>query len=49
LNLCNSEQITDNGLQHLTKLTKLQQLDLSDCYKISDNGVQYLIKLTSLQ
>lgn len=41
-------QMTDAGLQHLSGLTKLQQLNLGGP-KITDNGLQFLQELTRLE
>jgi hypothetical protein len=40
--------ITDAGLDHLIKLTALQELDLHETH-ISDNGLKRLVGLTKLR
>jgi hypothetical protein len=41
-------QVTDQGLQHLARLTRLEKLDLSDT-KITDPGLVHLAGLTELR
>src|SRR5690606_6169493 len=48
LDIGSCDKISDKGLQYLTKLTLLNQLDLG-FNKITDNGLQHLTKLSSLQ
>lgn len=48
LDLSGCKKITDNGLQHLTALSSLQQLYFSKC-NITDNGLQHLLKLKVLR
>ncbi|MEC7839151.1 MAG: hypothetical protein VX777_03830, partial [Chlamydiota bacterium] len=47
--LIRSAIITDAGLVHISKLTSLNSLDLSDCQQITDAGLEHLSKLTSLK
>ena len=37
-----------NGIQYLSSLSNLRQLNLSVCSKITDNGIQYLSSLSNL-
>jgi hypothetical protein len=39
----------DNGIQYLSSLSNLRQLNLTDCYNITDIGIQYLSSLCNLQ
>jgi len=41
--------ITDAGLADLTKLTKLEKLDVSDAVKVTDKGIAHLVKLERLE
>ncbi len=38
----------DKDFQHLSKLTKLRQLNLSECWNITNEGLKELTKLTGL-
>jgi len=40
--------VSAEGLAHLAKLTKLEQLDLSECSQVFDDGLVHLAKLTEL-
>ncbi len=42
-------QITDAGLQHISRLQLLQALDLHSCDKITDAGLQHLVTLPELK
>ncbi len=41
--------ITDNGLMHVKKLTRLHTLDLSDCSQITGEGLANLVNMAQLQ
>jgi hypothetical protein len=45
LNCLGSNNITDNDIQHLTRLL---YLNCHDCPNITDNGIQHLTQLTQL-
>ena len=49
LNLAWCDQITDDGLQHISKLQNLQSLKLNGCYKITDTGLEHISNLEKLQ
>lgn len=49
LDLTGCDKITDDGLEHLSKLSFLQYLNLMYCKKISDRGLEHLSKISSLQ
>lgn len=40
--------ITDKGLQFISKLSKLTLLNLSNCHKITDTGLDHIAKLPNL-
>src|SRR4029077_11587365 len=44
-----SDKISDKGLEHLSKLAALQELNLRGCDQISDAGLEHLSKLAALQ
>ena len=44
-----AKDITDQGLQAMSSLTSLQNLNLTACSKITDQGLQALLSLVSLQ
>src|SRR4029077_11382771 len=44
-----SDKISDKGLEHLSKLAALQELNLEGCYQIGDAGLEHLSKLAALQ
>jgi hypothetical protein len=45
-----SAEVTDTGLQHLTRLTSLTtlELDLSDCCRVTDTGLRPVVGLNCL-
>lgn len=43
------EDITDEGVQHLSKLNALESLDLEACKGVTDAAVPALMKLKSLR
>lgn len=48
LNCGRCNDVTDIGLSHISKFTKLTNLDISWCTKITDKGFSHLRKLTLL-
>ena len=51
LNISGSKRLTDRGLKQLSRMTQLQELDLSEYPggRITDRGLEFLIDLTELR
>ena len=48
LDLSWSEDLTDEGFEHILSLSSLTYLDLSHCEHVADNGLRYIGQLESL-
>ncbi len=49
LDLSDCSWVTDEGLQHVARLTYLEKFDLSECLEITDQGLQHIAGLANLR
>ncbi|QDU89121.1 hypothetical protein Pla175_25070 [Pirellulimonas nuda] len=49
LSLLNANQVTDAGIEHVSKIRTLESLDLRDCSQVTDASIEHLRQLPNLR